>query len=281
MPFRRGRRRSPWNNVGKQGLTCGQVTDQLYVGGELGPRDWEALAKEGVSVVVNLQQEQQDFFRDDERVESYLWLPAPDQLAPTVEQLALGVHFIRAALAAGKRVFVHCKAGQGRAPLLCACYLVSLGDSPMEAMTKVREARPSTMLTPEQGTRLREFTAARDKAIQARQAPPVASPNGATPESGAPAGAAPVAATPEVVQEADRTAAEPAAEGEVTPVEEATIEAVVEEVELIEDTVEEMDENSEEIGDGTPAATTEEVVADAENTDEQALPIPHESATTT
>jgi len=199
LPFRRGgRRRSPFNNVGPQGLLCGRVTAQLYVGGELGPRDWEALAKEGVSVVVNLQQEQQDYFRDDERVESYLWLPAPDQLAPTVEQLALGVHFIRAAIAASKKVFVHCKAGQGRAPLLCACYLVSLGDSPMEAMTKVRDARPSTMLTPEQGVRLREFTAARDKAIEARRSTPVPSLNGA-PESTEPKTTPEIAATVDAV----------------------------------------------------------------------------------
>ena len=180
---------------------CGRVTDQLFVGGELGPRDWEALAKEGVSVVVNLQQEQQDYFRDDERVESYLWLPAPDQLAPTVEQLALGVHFIRAAIAADKRVFVHCKAGQGRAPLLCACYLVSLGDSPMEAMTKVRDARPSTMLTPEQGVRLREFTSARDEAIAASQSTPVPTLNGA-PDSTEPK------TTPEIAATVDDVAAE-------------------------------------------------------------------------
>jgi protein-tyrosine phosphatase len=259
LPFGRGRRRSPWNNVGKQGLTCGQVTDQLYVGGELGPRDWEALAKEGVTVVVNLQQEQQDFFRDDERVESYLWLPAPDQLAPTIDQLALGVHFIRSALSAGKRIFVHCKAGQGRAPLLCACYLVSLGDSPMEAMTKVREARPSTMLTPEQGVRLREFTAARDEAMKARQAAPTLN------------GAAPDGATPEIVQEADRDAAEPTQEEEVTPAEDVTIEAVTDQVESIDDNIEASDCSSDEAG----AETT------AENADDPEMPVPHEPAAAT
>jgi hypothetical protein len=207
---------------------------------------------------VNLQQEQQDFFRDDERVESYLWLPAPDQLAPTIDQLALGVHFIRSALSAGKRIFVHCKAGQGRAPLLCACYLVSLGDSPMEAMTKVREARPSTMLTPEQGVRLREFTAARDEAMQARQPAPTLN------------GAAADGATPEIVQEADRDAAEPM-EAEVTPAEEVTIEAVTERVESIDDNIEASDGGGEETG----AETT------AENADAQELPVPHEPAATT
>jgi len=257
LTFRRvRRRRSPWNNVGSQGLTCGQVTDQLYVGGELGPRDWDALSKEGITVVVNLQQEQQDYFHDKERIESYLWLPAPDQLAPTIEQLALGVHFIRAALAAGKRVFVHCKAGQGRAPLLCACYLVSMGDTPMAAMSKVQEARPSTMLTPEQGTRLREFTAARDKAVSARQkqAAPVA----------------PAAPAPEVPAKSE---AERPVEEEVAAEAEETIEAVAEEVESIADTIEEL----EDVAPEADAAVTEET----EPAIDEEAPVEHEPAVTT
>ena len=136
--WRRGRRRSPFNNLGPHGLTCGKVTEHLYIGGELGPHDWPALRQAGVSVVINLQEEQQDIFAPDEQVEGYLWLPAPDGLSPSLEQLVLGVDFIRSCVASGQRVFVHCKAGQGRAPLLSACYLISEGDTVMGAMTKVR-----------------------------------------------------------------------------------------------------------------------------------------------
>ncbi|MBV9865294.1 MAG: dual specificity protein phosphatase family protein [Abitibacteriaceae bacterium] len=162
FPFRmRGRRRrSPFNNLGPGGLTCGQVTAHLFVGGELGPNDWHALQQAGVSMLINLQQEQQDVFDESERVEGYLWLPAPDGLAPTLEQLAMGVEFIKGAEEINRSVFVHCKAGQGRAPLLCACYLISQGMSHMDAIAAVRKARPQTMLTPEQGVRLREFAAA-------------------------------------------------------------------------------------------------------------------------
>lgn len=154
------RRRSPFNNLGPQGLTCGQVTEHLFVGGELGPEDWPALQKIGVTTVVNLQQEQQDVFTEEERIEGYLWLPAPDGLAPNLEQLALGVEFIKGAIETRRRVFVHCKAGQGRAPLLCACYLISQGMSHLDAITQVQRARPRTMLTPEQNVRLREFATA-------------------------------------------------------------------------------------------------------------------------
>ena len=152
------RRRSPFNNLDASGgLTCGQVTPQLWIGGELGPHDWQALQAQGVSVVVNLQHEQQDVFSAREKIEGYLWLPAPDGMAPSIEQLMQGVAFIRACVDSRQIVFVHCKAGQGRAPLLCACYLIAEGLAPLEAIKRVREARPRTLLTPDQSTQLRAF----------------------------------------------------------------------------------------------------------------------------
>ena len=159
FPLRRGRRRTPFNNLAPYGLTCGRVTTQLHVGGELGPDDVHALVKAEITVIINLQQEQQDTFARDERIDAYLWLPAPDGQAPTLEQLQLGVNFIRGSVDNGKSVFVHCKAGQGRAPLLCACYLISLGQTPLQAMARLRDARPATMLTGPQNVRLREFAA--------------------------------------------------------------------------------------------------------------------------
>lgn len=156
-----GRRRSSFNNLDEKGrLTCGRITEQLLIGGELGPRDWAALQNEGVSVVINLQHEQQDIFAPSEKIDGYLWIPAPDGQAPSLEQLEQGVLLIRAAIRRGRKVFVHCKAGQGRAPLLCACYLITEGDTPLEAIGRVREARARTLLTPEQSLRLREFGAA-------------------------------------------------------------------------------------------------------------------------
>ncbi len=164
------RRRSPFNNMGSQGLTCGRVSPHLLVGGELGPDDWPALAQEGVSVVINLQQEQQDFFAPGEHLDASLWLPAPDGLAPTLDQLTMGVDLIEKSSRAGNTVFVHCKAGQGRAPLLCACYLIRDQKlTPLEAIGRVREARARTQLTPEQNLRLREYAAW--EAARARETP--------------------------------------------------------------------------------------------------------------
>jgi protein-tyrosine phosphatase len=165
------RRRSPWNNVDDDGfLNCARVSPSLLLGGEIGPRDWEALADAGVSVVVNLQEEQQDVFAPGENLDGYLWLPAPDGRAPSVEQLEQGVAFVRGAMANGRKVFVHCKAGQGRAPLFCACCLIAEGLAPLEATKRVSAARPTTNLTAEQSRRLREFAAH----LNRHQPPPTA-----------------------------------------------------------------------------------------------------------
>lgn len=153
-----GRRKTPFNNVDASGnLTAGRVTDHLLLGGELGPHDWPALRDAGVTAIVNLQEEQQDSFAHDEKIDAYLWLPAPDGRAMTLKQLAQGVTFLRAAIGSGQRVFVHCKAGQGRAPLLCACYLIAEGYSALDASRIVAQSRPATQLTAEQSARLREF----------------------------------------------------------------------------------------------------------------------------
>jgi len=179
------RKRSLWNNVNARGeVLYSRVTPSLLLGGELGPRDWPALAGENVSVVVNLQLEQQDSFAPHEKIDGYLWLPAPDGRAPSLDQLWQGVSFIQASVTAGKGVFVHCKAGQGRAPLLCACYLIAEGLAPLDAIKQVQRARPSTMLSPEQSARLREFAAfAAQKAPAKAPPPPVPAP--ATPEANA------------------------------------------------------------------------------------------------
>lgn len=160
FPFRHRRRKSPFQNLGPRGLTCGEVVPKLWLGGQLGPRDWEALTKIGVSALVNLQEEQQDWFAPNEKIAAYLWIPAPDGQAPSIQQLVMGVAFIRSALSTNQGVFVHCKAGQGRAPLLCACYLITQGHSIGEAMKTIGQCRPRTMLTPPQNTRLREFVKA-------------------------------------------------------------------------------------------------------------------------
>ena len=77
-------------------------------------------------------------------------MPVRDFTAPTLEQIAVAVAAIEQALTADGAVVVHCAAGIGRTGTLVACYLVSTGMTPDDAITRVRELRPGSLEVDEQ-----------------------------------------------------------------------------------------------------------------------------------
>ncbi|HLF02416.1 MAG TPA: dual specificity protein phosphatase [Anaerolineales bacterium] len=133
-----------------------RVTDRLFVGGQHYERGLGRMKSLGIGATVNLREEADDSQRGV-AFQRHLWLPTPDDGAPTIEQLREGVAFIRASLAAGTGVYVHCAQGVGRAPTMAAAYLVSEGHSPREAMEAIRAARPFITPTPVQMSRLDEW----------------------------------------------------------------------------------------------------------------------------
>jgi atypical dual specificity phosphatase len=86
-----------------------------------------------------------------------LHLPVHNSDAPTQAQLDRGIAAIREALAAGRRVAVHCGAGLGRSGTLLAAYLVSEGRGAEEAIQRVRAARPGSIETLQQEAAVREY----------------------------------------------------------------------------------------------------------------------------
>jgi atypical dual specificity phosphatase len=124
------------------------------------PRDAKSLqdlAAHGVTVVVNLHQRP----HPAEVLERYglteTHLPVPDFTAPTPLQLEQGVTAIERAIASGQRVAVHCGAGLGRTGTLLACYLVTRGRSPDEAIARIRAIRPGSIETPQQAAAVAEY----------------------------------------------------------------------------------------------------------------------------
>jgi atypical dual specificity phosphatase len=91
-------------------------------------------------------------------------LPVPDMTAPPREGIEKAVDFIRRQRGEGRPVLVHCGAGLGRTGTLLACYLVSEGHDPEEAITEVRSARPGSVETMEQEQCIRDYAAARGQA---------------------------------------------------------------------------------------------------------------------
>ena len=86
-----------------------------------------------------------------------LHLPVHNSDAPSQAQLDRGVRAIEEALAAGRKVAVHCGAGLGRSGTLLAAYLVAQGSGAEGAIGEVRAARPGSIETLEQENAVREF----------------------------------------------------------------------------------------------------------------------------
>ncbi len=149
-------------------LFC-HITPHLFVGGKISRAGWERLEAWGVSVLVNLRVE----FDDLElgiRPTTYLWLPTIDGTPPTLEQLAEGARAIQKAVAEGRKVYIHCAAGVGRAPTLAAAYLATTGLSPREALGLIRRHRPFVGPSRWQKLRLHEFVRRAQSATDAAPA---------------------------------------------------------------------------------------------------------------
>ncbi len=79
-----------------------------------------------------------------------LHLPVHDFHAPTLDQMSEFVDKTADRLSRGGRVGVHCTAGLGRSGTMLAAYLISLGNTPAEAIATIRQLRPGSIETTEQ-----------------------------------------------------------------------------------------------------------------------------------
>jgi atypical dual specificity phosphatase len=109
-----------------------------------------ALARHGVSVLVNLHERAHNPTRLQRHGLTEVHLPVKDFTAPSPEQLDQGVTAIEQAVAEGKKVAVHCGGGLGRTGTLLACYLVSQRIATADAIARVRGLRPGSIETREQ-----------------------------------------------------------------------------------------------------------------------------------
>jgi hypothetical protein len=135
-----------------------QITEQIWCGGELGPGDWERLHGLGVRYDLSLQAEKRDGFGAVPPL-GELWLPADDCFMPALEQLALAALYISGVVDLGQGIVVHCKHGIGRAPMTVACYLVTTGMDPDEAIGFMQRRRSVVDPNPGQVAVVHQFAA--------------------------------------------------------------------------------------------------------------------------
>jgi len=139
-------------------LRHSEVTPQLYIGPQYGRRGKLSLERAGITAGVNLRAEFDDLAHGL-ALEHYCHLPTVDDDAIAAEDLERGVAFVRQQIDAGRKVYIHCAGGVGRAPTLAAAYLVSTGLTLDEALAKIRCVRPFIFITPPQMAALAEYEA--------------------------------------------------------------------------------------------------------------------------
>ena len=142
-------------------LNLSWVTHQLAVGGRVQLHDIAALARLGVTAVVDTRSE----YCDDvnamarEHIE-LLHLPTPDTYPLSVEQLRQGAAWVQERTQKGGRVLIHCEHGVGRSVLLTGAVLVYGGMNAQEALALVQEKRWQASPNHRQVARLKEFAEA-------------------------------------------------------------------------------------------------------------------------
>ena len=144
---------------GVHGFDYSRIEDDIYIGMnmccEFGFK--RELLSKGVTADISLEAERLDA---PQGVEYFLWLPTPNQMAPTAAALEEGVQAIALLRAQGKKIYIHCKNGHGRAPTLYAAYLIRNGMSVEQALTSIATGRSSIHLEKAQIEALRRFVQA-------------------------------------------------------------------------------------------------------------------------
>lgn len=135
--------------TGRPMLKYSRITPQLYVGPQFNTAGKRKLEHEGITAVVNLRTEFDDAAHGLAFPE-YCYLPTVDDESPSPEHFQTGVDFIRSVVNHGGKVYIHCKAGVGRAPTMAAAYLVSEGHSVDSAIELIKHTRPFITITPPQ-----------------------------------------------------------------------------------------------------------------------------------
>lgn len=137
-------------------MNFSKITDRVYIGTNFccDMHFAPELLERGVTYDLSLEEDRVDTPIGGA---AYLWLPIKDGQAPTEQQFAMGVSFIDAAVRTGRRVYVHCKNGHGRAPTMVAAYFIKTGMTVDGAIVLIAVHRPEMHINDTQLVALRAY----------------------------------------------------------------------------------------------------------------------------
>ena len=136
-----------------------RITPHIWVGPQFNDRGRRYLQRQGVNGSVNLRVEYDDA-ANGLALDHYCYLPTVDDDCPSPAHFQKGVDFIRSVVQAGGQVYIHCKAGVGRAPTLAAAYFIAEGMTVDEAVALIKRTRPFITITPPQMAALHQYAEA-------------------------------------------------------------------------------------------------------------------------
>jgi protein-tyrosine phosphatase len=140
-------------------LDAAEIVPGLYIGAAPDRRSTSALVRAGVSHVMDVRADAaQDRARWPAEV-SVEFRGLIEYAAPAVETLAAIADKIAGLMASGTTVFVHCREGIQRAPMVACATLMATGWSLADAFRIVSTRRPITAMSAAQLQVLRELEA--------------------------------------------------------------------------------------------------------------------------
>jgi predicted ATP-grasp superfamily ATP-dependent carboligase len=133
-----------------------RITPEIYVGSQHSKLGKWRLRQFRVNGIVNMRSEFDDAIQGL-ALEHYCHLPTIEFDAPSVKQLSQGIAFINQVVNEGGKVYIHCKEGVSRAPMMAVAYFVSQDMTIDEAVSLVKESRSFINILPVQMKQLRRF----------------------------------------------------------------------------------------------------------------------------
>jgi protein-tyrosine phosphatase len=121
------------------------VTGRIAVGGGIWKAEnMAAVARAGVTHIIDMQLEFDDTPLAEPHAIAVLWNPIDDDFQPKPpEVFQRGVDFATEALSQdGTKLFIHCAAGVHRAPMMTLAVLCSMGWAPAAAQDLIEKERP-------------------------------------------------------------------------------------------------------------------------------------------
>jgi len=104
-----------------------KITDNIYIGSDLCkggycPVHSMAFKKLGICAELNLESERKEL--PPGGIDIYAWLPVKDKQSPSPDQFLIGSAIINEAVSNGNIIYIHCRYGHGRSPIMVAAYFV-------------------------------------------------------------------------------------------------------------------------------------------------------------